>query len=79
MSDRFSYVRYDDLATSTQAHLRSAFEHVEALVAQLTPGRAQSLVYTKLEEAYMWIGKAVRDDQIQRTGVVAEQPERTDG
>jgi hypothetical protein len=25
-------------------------------------------VFTKLEEAYMWIGKAVRDDQIERNG-----------
>lgn len=79
MTARFSYVRYDDLATETQASLRTAFEHVEALVAKLTPGRAQALVYTKLEEAYMWTGKAVRDDQIQRTGVVDEQPSRSDG
>lgn len=29
-------------------------------------GRARSLVLTKLEEAYMWVGKAIRDDQADR-------------
>jgi hypothetical protein len=29
-------------------------------------GRAKSIILTKLEEAFMWMGKAVRDDQIER-------------
>lgn len=76
MSDRFSYVRYDAQAIENQQKLRDAFEEVERLVDQLADGRAKSLVYTKLEEAYMWTGKSIRDDQIARSGVVDEQPER---
>jgi len=30
--------------------------------------RAKALAITKLEEVYMWIGKAIRDDQIKRNG-----------
>lgn len=78
MSDRFSYVRYDETAMSRQQALRDAFEEVEKLVDQLADGRAKALVYTKLEEAYMWTGKSIRDDQIVRQGKVDEQPERND-
>lgn len=56
---RFSYVKYDEQAMKQQQELKEAFEKVEKLVDGLAPGRAQALVYTKLEEAYMWTGKAV--------------------
>lgn len=29
----------------------------------LSSGRPKSLVMTKLEEAYMWVGKSIRDEQ----------------
>lgn len=32
----------------------------------------------KLEEAYMWIGKTIRDDQIRRNGSAPMQEERKD-
>jgi len=73
---RFSYIKYDEQAMKEQQELKAAFEAVEKLVDQLAPGRAQSLVYTKLEEAYMWTGKAIRDFQIKRNGSAEEQPER---
>ena len=76
MGQRFSYVKYDEQSMKQQKELRDAFEAVEALVDKLEPGRASSLVYTKLEEAYMWTGKAVRDTQIKRQGKIDEQPER---
>lgn len=76
MSVRFSYVKYDDQATKQQQDLREAFERVEALADRLVEGRSKSLVMTHLEIAYMWTGKAIRDDQIARTGKVDEQPER---
>lgn len=74
---RFSYVQYDEQAASTQTAFKKAFTGVSAMVAGLTPGRTQSLAFTKLEEAYMWVGKALRDDQIARNGTVTEQPART--
>lgn len=38
--------------------------------------RAKALALTKLEEVYMWIGKAIRDDQIERNGSAELQEER---
>jgi hypothetical protein len=76
MSNRFSYIKYDEQAIRQQQDLREAFERLEDVVDCLQDGRAKSLVYTKLEEAYMWTGKSIRDSQIARTGKVEEQPER---
>jgi hypothetical protein len=68
-ASRFDYVKYDDNSNKAQANLKIEFEALEEIITQeTTPGRAQSLIFTKLEEAYMWCGKAIRDDQIKRNG-----------
>jgi hypothetical protein len=67
-STRFDYVAYDDTAQEQQKLFKEKFQHLEASVGALGQGRAQSLILTKLEEAYMWVGKAVRDEQIKRNG-----------
>jgi hypothetical protein len=38
--------------------------------------RSKAQAITKLEECYMWIGKAIRDDQIARSGSAPLQEER---
>ena len=73
-STRFDYVKYDELATSTQAEFKRMFQNLEGFAdAILKHGRAKALVLTKLEEAYMWVGKAIRDDQITRHGIAPLQ------
>ncbi len=62
---RFDYVKFDDTAYNKQADLKVAFAKLDHLIETTLPnGRAKSLVYTKLEEAYMWVGKAIRDEQV---------------
>lgn len=79
MSQRFSYVRYDDKSMELQHTFRSLFETIERIANEnLSNSRPKSLLMTSLEEAYMWSGKAIRDEQIERTGKVDEQPERND-
>lgn len=74
---RFDYVKYDEKAADDQAFFKDQFETVTANVeAILMSPRAKALVYTKLEEAYMWIGKAIRDDQISRNGKAELQESR---
>ncbi len=74
---RFDYVKYDDKAVFLQASFKTIFQDLDELVTSaLGHGRSQALVATKLEEAYMWIGKAIRDDQIERNGVAELQEER---
>lgn len=76
---RFDYVKYDEHAVNVQTAFKAGFNVLEKMVGELGPGRAQALVLTKLEEAYMWIGKAIRDDQIKRNGSAPLQEERKDG
>lgn len=65
---RFDYIRYDDKSIFEQEQAKKFCSHIEALIDDLGPGRAQSIAITKLEEVYMWIGKAIRDRQIERLG-----------
>lgn len=37
------------------------------------------MAITKLEEFYMWVGKAIRDEQLLRNGSAELQEERKDG
>lgn len=77
MPGRFDYVKYDDQAAASQAAFKRSFEQLAADAEQLLPkGRAQALVLTKLEESYMWVGKAIRDEQIARNGDATDQPHR---
>lgn len=74
---RFDYVQYDTQANVVQANFKTAFSIMEKQVNELlTSPRAKALVLSKLEEAYMWIGKAIRDDQIARGAPAPLQEER---
>lgn len=90
---RFDYVKYDDTAVLLQNHFKAMCEQLEASInsignrpmAYVDPvkvgalGRSKAMAFTKLEELYMWIGKAVRDDQIIRNGSAELQEERKNG
>lgn len=77
MPNRFDYVAYDDVAMEKQALFKRAFVALEVDgEKELPDGRAKALFMTKLEEAYMWAGKAIRDDQIAR-GEARLQEERS--
>lgn len=74
---RFDYVKYDEIATDSQAFLKNRFTDLENLIDTKTVSpRAKALAMTKLEECYMWVGKAIRDDQITRNGSAELQEER---
>lgn len=71
---RFDYVKYDEQAVADQAHFKAKFETLDHDVETKLPnGRAKSLVLTKLEEAYMWIGKAIRDEQVVKRGAELQE------
>lgn len=76
---RFDYVKYDEIAVKHQENFKAAVTQVEQLLGILPEGRPKSIVFTKLEEVYMWIGKAIRDDQIKRNGSAEPQEQRKDG
>jgi hypothetical protein len=76
MSQRFSYVKYDKRSIAAQETLKLQFETIELLIDALPDSRAKSLCLTALEEAYMWTGKAIRDEQIARDSQPEHVPER---
>lgn len=77
VSGTFDYVKYDEQAQGQQAFYKTKFEELHNVVQSLEPGRAKALAMTKLEEAYMWVGKALRDEQIARNGKAELQEERS--
>lgn len=76
MEGRFDYVKYDETAVNAQAAAKDRMQAIESFIESLPKGRAQALALTKLEEVYMWIGKAIRDDQVARGGDAKDQPAR---
>lgn len=73
---RFDYVKCDEIAVEDQAKAKRHAEVLEKLIDNLNSPRAKELALNKLEECYMWIGKAIRDDQIERGGDDIDQPAR---
>lgn len=75
---RFDYVKYDSQATTNQEAFKSMVTETETHInASIQCARSKALALTKLEEVYMWIGKGIRNDQINRTGLSELQEERT--
>lgn len=74
MTTRFDYVKYDERGLAQQTTAKTYFVGLENwLATALKDGRAKALVMTKLEEAYMWVGKAIRDEQVEdRTAELQE-------
>lgn len=71
---RFDYVRYDTLSAEKQSAFKTAFAELAEDVERLLPnGRAKACVFTKLEEAYMWVGKAIRDEQLAERGALLDE------
>lgn len=74
MSNRFDYVRYDEVAASKQTVAKGFMIAVEEFIdAHLPKGRSSSLALTKLEEVYMWMGKAIRDEQLEKRGAELQE------
>lgn len=76
--NRFDYVKYDPLATADQEWFKGSMMRIEAQLEKHSDNRYKSLALTALEEAYAWIGKMIRDEQIKRSGSVELQESRTD-
>lgn len=67
----FDYVAYDEEAKMQQQTAQNFTGQLALVIEVLPSGRAKSLAMTKLEECYMWIGKAIRDEQILRESTAA--------
>jgi len=76
--NRFDYVAYDEIAKKEQAEFKDIFMDLESRIKLSEHNsRSASLALTKLEEAYMWIGKMIRDEQISRNGIANLEEQRS--
>ncbi len=76
---RFDYVKFDARAQEDQEVFKAHMQGLEIHIESFPAGRYKSLALTALEEAYAWIGKMVRDEQISRNqGAFELQEQRTD-
>lgn len=67
MPNRFDYVEWDSISAGACERLKRAAEALEiAIDVELETSREKSSAITKLEECFMWIGKAIRADQLAR-------------
>lgn len=83
---RFDYVKYDEGAIEMQESAKSLCQKLETQINSigysLGPEEHKKVIaekilaLRKLEECYMWIGKAIRNDQIERNGSAELQEER---
>lgn len=62
---QFDYVKYDDIAMGHQGAFRIQVEQLSDHLNLFKGSRYRSLAHTALEEFYMWVGKMIRDDQIE--------------
>lgn len=67
-NNTFDYVKFDEIALDRQSNAKAICVNLEVFIqSSCEDSRSKALAFTKLEECYMWIGKAIRDDQIIRT------------
>lgn len=76
MSKTFNYIKYDEISLEKQERCKELIEALEGQIERMGAGRYQSLAMTALETAYMWIGKAIRDEQVRRGVQTEHKPER---
>lgn len=73
-----NYVKYDKASIEKSEFLKKEFEQlIGCIEGMMENSREKALIMTGLETAYMWTGKAIRNDQIKRNGSSENLPERS--
>lgn len=64
---RFDYVHFDKSSDDSSQGSKALSKALESFIEEnLENSREKSLALTKLEECFMWIGKAIKIDQLKR-------------
>jgi hypothetical protein len=67
MNSRFDYIKYDQVSEQNQLCIKLHVVTLEKRVDELVRNqRAKASAMRCLEEFYMWIGKGIREDQLER-------------
>lgn len=63
---RFDFIKYDNIAQARHDMLKDLIEELAECIVELTPSRESALAMTNLEQSFMWMGKAIKEDQKKR-------------
>lgn len=64
---RFDYVHFDNRSDNSSQGSKALCKALESFIEEnLENSREKSSAITKLEECFMWIGKAIKVDQLKR-------------
>jgi hypothetical protein len=61
--ETFDYIDWDEKSQAHCDRCRDLAMALEAAILDIGPSRSRSLALTKLEETFMWVGKAIRSEQ----------------
>lgn len=67
---KYENIKYDNISQNHSDIIKVQFNTIEYLLGCLSGSRELILAQTNLEQAFMWIGKAIRSDQIWREDCV---------
>lgn len=76
---KFNYVKYDERSEMLQNKFKKMVVDLDAMIMSFPNTHTRYNACAALEVFYMWVGKTIRDDQIQRNGYADLQEERKDG
>ena len=69
--NRFDYIEYTDNSQRLSDERKTVSTAFENLINEFPNSREKSLALTKLEECFMWCGKAIRNMQLE--GIKAKE------
>lgn len=64
MTNRFDYIEYNERSQKLSDERKRVSQDYETLIEELPNSREKSIALTKLEECFMWVGKAIRNIQV---------------
>lgn len=64
---KFDSIQFDNHSQAVSETIKQRYKPLFDLIeTSLQPSRERSLVLTKLEESFMWVNKALKEEQLKR-------------
>lgn len=62
---RFDHVKFNESTQSASEEFKQRYVSIEVLLDRLPPMKGKAFALQRLEESFMWVGKALRDIQLE--------------
>jgi len=64
---RFNFTAFDSLSEEMHENVESKFRALESEIELIVDCPEKEIALQRLEAAFMWVGKAIAKDQLERT------------